>query len=81
MDRMLVVVFDNEVQAYQGRQTLLQLDRRQTSRDISFKVVENCSSHSSKKCVGEETPRPYKKLNPAARGRFYVVTHQDGPNR
>jgi len=26
MDRMLVVVFDNEVQAYQGRQALLQLD-------------------------------------------------------
>ena len=26
MDRMLVVVFNNEVQAYQGRQALLQLD-------------------------------------------------------
>jgi uncharacterized membrane protein len=26
MDRMLVVVFDNEVQAYQGRQALLELD-------------------------------------------------------
>lgn len=39
MDRMLVVVFDTEVKAYEGKKALLQLDREGSIRAYAYAVI------------------------------------------
>ena len=39
MDRMLVVVFDNEAKAYQGKQALLQLDNEGNISVYAYAVL------------------------------------------